>query len=210
MWPSKEKPTSCVKMVVSLFSGILFSETLKLSRNHPEVLKLKTEVARKVILKKKKYTKFWKIFITLILGVIQFWCQSLQLKFIVIISSYYGLWFIRFWGSQVENFILKKSLPNSKELKLSPYITEKITAPNYYTVTFTQNYLQVLLKVTFSSFPSNNIVKTKYKWKNPLTFQFGGRNGTSNFESSYLENLFSDLRLVSSWTVTYIYSKFGF
>ncbi len=42
----------CVKMMVSLFSGILFSESLKLSRNHPEVFKLKTEVARNVTLKK--------------------------------------------------------------------------------------------------------------------------------------------------------------
>ncbi len=54
---------------------------------------------------------------------------------------------------QVENCILKnkfkKSHPNSNELKLSPYIIEKITEPNNYTVTFTQNYLEVLLKSYF-------------------------------------------------------------
>ncbi len=38
----------------SLFSRILFSEPLKLSRNHFEVLKLKIEVSCEVILKKKK------------------------------------------------------------------------------------------------------------------------------------------------------------
>ncbi len=26
----------------------------------------------------------------------------------------------------------------------------------------------MLLKVTFSSFPSNNVVKTPYKWKKPI------------------------------------------
>ncbi len=42
-------------------------------------------------------------------------------------------------------------------------IIEKTAAPNSYTVIFTQNYLEILLKVTFSSFQSNNVVKTPYK-----------------------------------------------
>ncbi len=66
-----------------------------------------------------------------------------------------------------------------------------------------QNYLEMLLKLTFSSFPLNNVVKTPYNWgKTPLSYQFAGRNGTSNFKSSYLKNLFSDMRLISPWMVT--------
>ncbi len=39
--------------------------------------------------------------------------------------------------------------------------------------------------------------------KFPLSYQFGGRNSTPNFKTSYLKNLFSDMRSVSPWTVTY-------
>ncbi len=42
-------------------------------------------------------------------------------------------------------------------------IHDKIIAPNNYTVIFTQNYLETLLKVTFRSFQSNNVVKTPYE-----------------------------------------------
>ncbi len=52
-------------------------------------------------------------------------------------------------------------------LSLMKNITEKITAPDNYTVIFTQNYLETLLEVIFSSFQSNNVVKTPYVWKNP-------------------------------------------
>ncbi len=47
-------------------------------------------------------------------------------------------------------------------------ITEKITAPNIYTVTFAQNYLEMLLKVIFSSYLSNNVFKASYKLKKTL------------------------------------------
>ncbi len=42
-------------------------------------------------------------------------------------------------------------------------ITEKITASNNYTVIFAQNYLETLLKVSFRSFQSNNVVKMPYE-----------------------------------------------
>ncbi len=35
-----------------------------------------------------------------------------------------------------------------------------------YTITFTQEYLEMFLKVTFNSFLGNNVVETPYKWKN--------------------------------------------
>ncbi len=43
---------------------------------------------------------------------------------------------------------------------------------------------------------------SKFCEKTTLSYQFGGRNGTSNFKSSYLKNLFSNMRSVSPWTVT--------
>ncbi len=49
--PGRNRPHMS-KWWFSLFSGILFSEPLKLSRNQPEVLELKTEVTLKVISKK--------------------------------------------------------------------------------------------------------------------------------------------------------------
>ncbi len=80
------------------------------------------------------------------------------------VAIFITLWFsiLVLYVAILKTFHVKK-LPNSNELKLSPYITEKITAPNNKTVTFIQNYLQVLLKVTFSSFPWKNKVKTPYK-----------------------------------------------
>ncbi len=42
-------------------------------------------------------------------------------------------------------------------------IIEKFTAPNKYIVIFTQNNLETLLKVTLSSFQSNNVVKMPYE-----------------------------------------------
>ncbi len=44
----RETNLVCQNDGFSLSSGILFSEPLKLNRNHPQVLKLKTKVARKM------------------------------------------------------------------------------------------------------------------------------------------------------------------
>ncbi len=61
----------------------------------------------------------------------------------------------------------------------------------------------MLIKVTFSSFPSNNVVKTTHKWKNPFLISLLRETTDVTFKSSYLENLFSDMSSVSPWIVTY-------
>ncbi len=181
----------------SLFSRILFSEPLKLSRNHPEVLilKWKIEVARTVILKKKKTCKisrnvtntyFWSYSILVPEPPVKVYCHH----------------FFVFWAMihQVLRFLGWKLHFEKEILKIISKFkwTQVITLQNWknhrtkqnYTFTFAQNYLKKLLKVSFSSFPSNNIVKMSYKWISSLIFQFGGRNGTSNLKAHILKTYF--------------------
>ncbi len=189
-----------LKWCFSLSCKILFSEPLKLNRSHLKVLKLKAEVAHKIILKKTykilkivHNTYFRSYSILVPEPPVKVHCHNFFIFWAMIrLVSRFLSWTLHF---EIKFF---KTTYKFKWTQLSPYITEKITAPNHYTVKFTQKYPQVLLKVTSSSFPSNNIFKTQYKWKNPFIFQFARRNGTSNFKRSYCENLFSEMRSVSS------------
>ncbi len=153
MWPFREKPTSRVKMVIFIF---FFSEFCSLNPSNwiettPKFSRWKLRLHVRLFW--KKTYKFWKKKHKILKNTHNTYFRSYSILvpqppvkvhchhlFVFWAMIHQVLRFLS-WKLQFEKNNYFKSLPNSNELKFSPYITEKITVTNNYTVTFTKNYL---------------------------------------------------------------------
>ncbi len=176
-----------------------------MSRNRPEVLKLKFEVAHNSVFQKKTQN-FEKIYKTLILGLFNFGARAFSwsaLSSSLRILGYDSSGFeaaklkIAFWKRHFLKWL------KFKWTQVITLITKKNHCTRQFTVTFAQNYLKTLYKINLARLQQIMQIKCHTSERTLLSYQFGRRNGTSNFKCLYLENLFSNMRSVSPWPVTY-------